>query len=269
VGIKNNNIKHSITLPYIKIGKGKKQAIAFHGFGQDSTHFDCFESVFSKSYTIYSFDLPYHGSHDFTKNDQPINKTALKLFFLKFLESEKITEFMNIGFSIGAKMSLALLEFFPEKIEKMILIAPDGFRANIWYKLATGSKATRSIFKHIVYNPESFFKLSDTMVKMNFVNPGVSRFAKSQMSSEQKREKVYFTWMFFRKLRFSKSMIVNKLMQYNIPLSIFLGEEDKIIQKSQFEFLSENPGIKLQITMVTAGHNNLIEETANYLLNKQ
>jgi len=269
LNVEKSHIEKDFSLPYIRIGHGQKCAVAFHGFGQDSTYFSTFEPVLSKSYTIYSFDLPYHGRHDLEKVDQPIDKDTLRLFFQRFLDAEKITEFLNIGFSIGAKLSLALLEFFPEKIERMVLIAPDGFRTNIWYKLATGSQPTRSVFKHMVYNPDAFFKLSDAMAKMNFVHPGVSRFARSQMSSEQKREKVYFTWMFFRKLNYKKSQILNSLIKHNIPISVFLGSEDKIIQKKQFSFLSEDQEVNFELTELPAGHNNLIEETANYLLKTQ
>jgi hypothetical protein len=104
---------------------------------------------------------------------------------------------------------------------------------------------------------------------MNFVHPGVSRFARSQMSSEQKREKVYFTWMFFRKLSYKKSQIVNSLIKHNIPISVFLGTEDKIIHKKQFEFLSDNQDVNFNLIQLAAGHNNLIEETAKHLLNDQ
>ena len=261
----NNQTEKNFKLSYIKIGNGKKKAIAFHGFGQDSTYFASFKPVFGESYTIYCFDLPYHGKHDVEKNDQPIIKDTLKDFFSRFLESNKISEFMNIGFSIGAKLSLALLEFFPEKIERMILIAPDGFRTNIWYKLATGSQTSRSVFRHMVYNPDTFFKLSDAMVRMNFVHPGVSRFARSQMSSKEKREKVYYTWMFFRKLNFKKTGILNTLIEHKIPVDVFLGTGDKIIQERQFEFLINQKDINFELTKLPAAHNNLIEETARYL----
>ena len=103
------------------------------------------------------------------------------------------------------------------------------------------------------------------MVRMNFVNPGVSRFARSQMNSEEKREKVYFTWMFFRKLNYKKTRILDSLIQHKIPLAVFLGIDDKIIQEKQFEFLSDNQEINFELIKLPAGHNNLIEETAKYL----
>jgi surfactin synthase thioesterase subunit len=87
------------------------------------------------------------------------------------------------------------------------------------------------------------------------------------MSSLQKREKVYYAWMFFRKLRFSNKRIMDALIKNKIPLSVFLGNEDNIIWKSQFKVFSENPDINIKITTLSSGHNNLIEETAKFLQN--
>jgi len=261
----NQHTANKFALSYITIGNGKKPAIAFHGFGQDSSYYKCFGQALGKEYTIYSFDLPYHGNDDTEKTENPVDRNMLRTFFQDFIESKKILQFTNIGFSIGAKISLVLLELFPEKTERIILMAPDGFRTNIWYKLATGSRPTRSLFKYIIYNPDFFFRFSDAMVSLKLIHPGISRFARSQMNSSQKREKVYYTWMFFRKLRFPKNRILATLAEYKIPISIFLGNDDKIIQPEQFRFMSDDQRVDCKMLILDAGHNHLIEKTARYL----
>ena len=261
----NPHTTDKFALSYITLGKGKKPVIAFHGFGQDSSYYAGFGPALGKEYTIYSFDLPYHGNDDTEKTENPIDRDTLRDFFQTFMESHGIMQFTNIGFSIGAKLSLVLLELFPEKTEQIILMAPDGFRTNIWYKLATGSKPTRSLFKYITYHPDFFLRFSDAMVNMKLIHPGISRFARSQMNSSQKREKVYYTWMFFRMLRFPKNRILKTLVEYKIPLSIFLGSDDKIIQPGQFRFLSEEQRVNFQMFILDTGHNHLIEKTAEYL----
>ena len=261
--------ENSITLSYIRIGSGRKVALAFHGFGQDSSHFNCFEPVLGKEYTLYSFDLPWHGRENIKKTEKPADRNALKAFFLDFFESNDITKFLNIGYSIGAKISLILLDLFPDKTERLLLIAPDGFRTNFWFRLATGSRLTRSLFKYITYKPRFFFMFSDMMVRMKLVHPGVSRFAQSQMNTVSKREKVYFTWIFFRKLRSHKNRILKILVDFNIPISVFLGSDDKVIRPGQFKFLTEALPVSCKVTILDTGHNNLIGETARYLEKSQ
>jgi len=261
------NIEEEYTpdLKYLKIGNGIKYALAFHGFGQDNSYYTSFESIIGQEYTIYCFNLPFHGDDKTLKTGIPASKDMLKVFFQNFFEENQVAGFTNIGFSIGAKMSIVLLELFPERIEKMLVIAPDGFRSNIWYSLGTGSRATRSLFKYFVNHPDYFFKFSDSMASLGLIHPGVIRFSKSQMNSLEKREKVFYTWMFFRKLRVSKDRIINLLTKHHIPIFIFLGKEDKIILEKHFRFLQDNVEIDSKITVLPAGHNDLIKETAKHL----
>ncbi|MGD9329190.1 MAG: alpha/beta hydrolase [Cyclobacteriaceae bacterium] len=256
--------ENELDLKYIKIGKGNKTALAFHGFGQDNSYYKPFESTFGDKYTIYCFNLPFHGDDNTPKSEIPAAKDTIKDFFGKFLDGNNISGFSNIGFSIGAKISLMLVELFPEKIEELILIAPDGFRTNVWYKVGTGSKLTRSLFKYFVNHPGYLFRFSDSLASLGLVHPGVLRFAKSQMNTTEKRERVYYTWMFFRKLGIKKSRIINLLIVHKIPVFVFLGKEDKIIREKHFSFLKDKR-IDLRITMLDAGHNDLIKDTALYL----
>jgi len=252
-------------LKFIKIGKGIKNALAFHGFGQDNSYFAPFESIFGQEYTIYCFNLPFHGDDTTIKSGIPATKDILKDFFQNFFDKNHVAAFTNIGFSIGAKMSIALLELFPERTEKMVLMAPDGFRTNIWYNLGTGSRATRSLFKYFVHHPDFFFKFSESMASLRLIHPGTVRFAKTQMNSLEKREKVFYTWMFLRKLRLSKDRIINLLIKHKVQIFIFLGKEDKIILERHFRFIEDNKKIESNITILPAGHNDLIKETAKHL----
>ena len=85
----------------------------------------------------------------------------------------------------------------------------------------------------------------------------------------EKREKVFYTWMFFRKFRFSKDRIINLLVKHQVPIFIFLGKEDKIILETHFRFLKDNKEIDSNITVLPAGHNDLIKETAKHLEERQ
>ena len=257
-------LENKLDLKFIKIGKGSKTALAFHGFGQDNSYYEPFESVFGDKFTIYCFNLPFHGDDNTSKSGIPVSKDTIKTFFGRFLDSNNISRFSNIGFSIGAKISLMLMELFPERIEDLILIAPDGFRTNIWYKVGTGSRLTRSLFKYFVHHPEYFFKFADSMTSLGLVHHGVLRFAKSQMNTLEKRERVYYTWMFFRNLGIRKRRIIDLLRTHKIPVSVFLGKEDKIILEKHFNFLKDK-GIDLNITVLEAGHNDLIKDTAIFL----
>lgn len=252
-------------LPYIKIGSGSKSIIAFHGFGQDSNYFQSFKLLYETEYTIYSFDLPFHGDHPWEFTENPLTVSSLKSNFHSFFNHEHIDKFMIIGYSIGAKIALNLFNIFPDRVNKLMMVAPDGFRSNIWYKLAVGSAFSRSIFKYVVNNPDFFFNFTDAMVRLKLVNRGVSRFAKSQMNSQQKRDKVYYTWLCLRKMDVDKSKLKRNLEKYRVPLEVYLGKEDKIITENQFGSFTNLPEIDCKVVILPTGHTDLIAKTAEYL----
>jgi len=254
-----------VDLRYIKIGNGHKKALAFHGFGQDASYFQCFEESVGQDYTIYSFNLPFHGDDDTEKNGKPADLQQLKLFFAAFLEKHALDRFTVIGFSIGAKLALAVAECFPQHIDRLVLIAPDGLKTNVWFKLATGSSISRGIFRYIVHKPEGFFKFSEAVSSLKLIDPGIVKFARSQMNNLEKREKVYYTWMFFRTISLSNKQINRLLLQHQIPVTLFLGSEDKIINEKHVRFLSDNPALDVALNILPTGHNDLIKATAGHL----
>ena len=83
--------ENELDLKYIKIGKGNKTALAFHGFGQDNNYYKPFESVFGEKYTIYCFNLPFHGDDNTPKSGIPATKDSIKDFFRGFLDRSHLS----------------------------------------------------------------------------------------------------------------------------------------------------------------------------------
>jgi pimeloyl-ACP methyl ester carboxylesterase len=51
------------TLPYRIYGAGPELMLAFHGFGREGSEFIQLAQFIGNRYTIYAFDLFYHGAH--------------------------------------------------------------------------------------------------------------------------------------------------------------------------------------------------------------
>ena len=110
-----------------------------------------------------------------------------------------------------------------------------------------------------------FFNFTDAMIKLKLVNRGVSRFAKSQMNSQQKRDKVYYTWLCLREMDVDKSKLKRNLEEYRVPLEVYLGKEDKIITENQFGSFTNLPQIDCKVILLPTEHSDLIAKTAEYL----
>jgi pimeloyl-ACP methyl ester carboxylesterase len=228
------------------IKTGDRPLLMFHGYGQDSSVFKGIEG--------YSIDLFFHGQSIWNKGEEPLEKAEWKSIISDFLDQNKIKEFSVIGFSMGARFALATLEAFPDRVKEIILLAPDGIKTSFWYSLATYPIAFRKFFKSMIANHARFLRIARTSKKLGLIDNGILRFVETQMNSEEKRERVYYSWVVFRHLKFDVKKIAAMISQHNIKIRLYVGKYDKIITaKNMKRFTSE-------IQIVDAGHNDLIRK---------
>lgn len=264
----NNLIYKGATLHYAVYPGGPKKLLAFHGFGQTHGHFSSFAQVVSKEFTVYSIDLFYHGKSVWPDPEKPISKKFWAEMMEVFLLQNKIERFSLAGFSLGGKYVLATLEAFPEKTESIHLIAPDGIRTSFWYSFATYPAWARHYFKRLVYEPDSFFKLLNFMKMYRLMDPGILRFAHYQMSLQEKREKIYNTWVNSRLLKFDMQKIASLINKHNIKVQMFLGRHDKMMSQKGMQRLLKHL-ISYELEILETDHYLLIDSVARHLRTKK
>lgn len=243
-------------LHYTKMEAGRQKPeggplLMFHGYGQDS-------SVF-KGIDGYSFDLFFHGKSVWPKGEEPLEKSEWKELISEFLEKNKIQKFRVLGFSMGGKFAMATLEAFPDRVTEIILLAPDGVKTSTWYSLATYPIALRNVFKSMIANHSRFRRIASASKKLGLIDKGVLRFVETQMDSEEKRKRVYHSWVVFRHLEFDLAKIKELINKNNIGLRLFVGRYDKIIRPENMKRLTTN------VEIIDAGHNDLIGKVRDIL----
>jgi pimeloyl-ACP methyl ester carboxylesterase len=241
---------------FAKIGAGQKVLLLFHGFGQDHRAFQSWMEVLKDEYTCYSFDLFFHGQSTWASREA-LEKKDWKEIITQFLQKENITEFEIAGFSMGGKFAMATLEAFPDQIKKMTLLAPDGIKTSFWYSLATYPIAIRALFKSMILHPNRLHRITKALRSLRLVDKGLLRFAESQMDTEEKRNRVYFSWVYFRHLKFNLNKIASLLNEQQIPLALIVGQHDKVTPAQNMEAFIKKIKLK-KFEVVGAGHNDLI-----------
>jgi pimeloyl-ACP methyl ester carboxylesterase len=232
-----------------KYGTGREALLLFHGYGQDATVFKGFEG--------YSIDLFFHGKSVWPNDEEPLEKEEWKALVSEFLDKNEIGAFRVLGFSMGAKFALATLEAFPDRVKEIILLAPDGIKTSFWYSLATYPIAFRKFFRSMIGNHKRFVQIASMAKKLGLIDKGVLRFVETQMDSEEKRKRVYYSWVVFRHLSFDLDKIAGLINKNKIKLRLFVGRHDKIITAANMKrFISKVPDAEFEI--LDAGHNNLI-----------
>ena len=251
-------------LHYRKLGNGPKILLAFHGFGQDSLYYRPVAEALNSQFTIFSFDLFFHGKSWLSKAQTPLTKELLANLLTRFLETENIKKFSVAGFSMGGKFALATLEQFPDRIHSFYLIAPDGIKTSFWYNVATYPGWLNGIFKRTVVKPQPFFRLVGTLGRFKLMHPGILRFAAHQMNSPAKRLKIYKSWTGFRLLVFDINKVISLLNTTGIPTVIFLGTFDQIITAEGLKFFTKALN-NCQVITLKTGHTHLLAEVGVYL----
>lgn len=250
-------------LHYTRTGTGSRVMLTFHGFGQTQEHFQPLARQLAGQFTIYSFDLFYHGKSTWRHRGQSLSKTYWKELMQQFLAQEDIRTFALAGFSMGGKFALATLESFADRITDLLLIAPDGIKTNFWYSLATYPSWTRKVFRSVVIHPRRFQQWASWMRQLRLVDKGIVRFAQSQMNTREKRHRVYYSWMVFKEFTFDMRHIAGLINTHRIPVRMFLGRYDKIITARNMQRLLKHIP-QHQLVILEEGHNRLIEAVADY-----
>ncbi|MFC0185247.1 Pimeloyl-ACP methyl ester carboxylesterase [Pseudarcicella hirudinis] len=251
-----------LKLNYQKFGKGKNILLSFHGIGQDSSCFSDFGNLHKDKFTIYAFDLPFHGKSEFQNTDnQPIPKKQIAAFFEKFLESHQIEKFSLMGYSIGGRFVLTLTEVFHKKINTVYLVAPDGISESWIYRLATRNIFTRKVFKWVVFNPVPFEVLAKFLVSLGFVNKSVVRFSQKMLDNDKKRKLIYDSWISFRSLRFNLQDLAKIINKEKLKIIFCMGKFDTVLPKKSIDPLFKKLKVK-KIIIFDAGHTKLMEKVA-------
>jgi pimeloyl-ACP methyl ester carboxylesterase len=248
---------------YNKEGTGRKAILLFHGFGQNHQAFAVWVGALKNDYTIYAFDLFFHGE-SYWPNRHPLKKKDWKEILELFFGREEIDTFEVAGFSLGGKFALATVEAFPSKVKKIILLAPDGIKTSFWYSLATYPIAIRALFKSMILHPGRLYRMAKILRSLGFVDRGLLRFAESQMDTLEKRKRVYFSWVYFRHLKFAITELAALINSNHIPLTLIAGKHDKVIVAQEMSLILDQVN-DYNYKILETGHNGVIDMSISFL----
>lgn len=248
-------------LHYTKSGDGAEVLLTFHGFGQSYSAFDPIIAKLKDKYTIYSFDIYYHGKSHWLSSGKALTKEVWRSIILNLCQKHDINSFSMLCFSMGGKFVLATTEMIPNRVAHLIMLAPDGIKTSMWYNLATYPIVFQSLFKSMIVRPQRFFGLLSFFRKLRLVDKGISKFATSQMNSAKKRRRVFYSWVVFKDFVFQMQELAQIINKNDIRLIMVLGKHDKIItEKGMGKLLRKLNNYK--IVTIESGHNDLIKRTS-------
>ncbi len=252
-------------IEYKRMGQGKNVLFCFHGFGRNADDFDFLTTRYAAKYTLYSFNLFYHGN-SYTENGVSITKAELKALFTAFIQQQNIATFGLFGYSLGGKVALCLYEMFAAQIDRLILAAPDGIRISTWYNLVSNNKTASGIYrKYIIPDATWFLQTVNGLRTLRLIPEGLKKFVHHQLSDQKKRQLVYDVWISHKHLTPDMPAVIAAFNRFQTPALLIFGKYDAVIKPSFADFLIKKTKDNVKRVIINRGHKLLDEKLFPYL----
>jgi len=220
-----------IKLHFRKIGSGKTPIVAFHGFTRSSVDYELFEPFIKDDYTIFAIDLFYHGKTQFnSKKWKSFSKKELKEIFEAFLKHIEVKRFQVLGYSMGGRVALFLIEQFAKRVDHLYLLAPDGLKTNFWNWFVTSTKAGKGIYGLAISNPGIVYSISNTGQKLNLFPSSMSQFLDINFSTKGLRLRIYRVWKLYKNISLPQYKLAEIINDNSIKTDIIVGHKDPVVK---------------------------------------
>jgi len=216
------------TILFHRFGHGPEAMLAFHGFSETGSSFVCLEPALGQRYTVWAIDLPYHGGTRWRESTH-FAKADLEAIVQQLMEENGLHTISLFGFSMGGKCAMEICHRFPGQVRELYLLASDGIKTRTVYNVAVYPAWGRSLFKSIISRPGWFFTFIRIMHRMKILSPWLYRFTMNHMDTEEKRQRLYDTWVSMANFEIDIKSLKQTIRQHAIPLKLVFGERDEVI----------------------------------------
>ena len=254
-------------LHYCWFGAGQKIILCLHGYGESEASFHFLENYVSPDYTVIAMDFPFHGKTQW--NEGLTFSTADLLAITEALlakHGQGTNRVTLLGYSMGGRVALQLLQTIPEKIEKTILLAPDGLKVNFWYWLSTQTYIGNRLFGYTMKHPAWFFWLLQTGNRLKLINQSVLKFTRYYIHDTTIRRLLYERWTCMRAIKPDLAFVKTLIRAHRLPVRLLYGQYDRIIRHERGEKFRTGIESFCTLHIIQTGHQVLQEKHVNQII---
>ena len=250
-------------------GQGPVHVLAFHGFGRSGTDFHFLEPVLAGRCTVHAFDLPFHGHSPKPqeRTQRPYHKEEFAAFFREYLDAQGIDKAVFLGYSLGGRIALCLLESLPDRARKGVLLAPDGLVRHPWYRALAGFGLGRWLYRRFVRSAGLTIRTTRGLERLGILNERMARFLLQHMEERHLRQLVHDVWVAFRRLEPDLKLVAEHARR-GVPLHLVFGRHDRVIRTEQGRKYQRTAPDAIMVEEVEAGHVLLTPPVARLLVER-
>ena len=260
---------HGFRLFYEKTEARKQALIVFHGYGQNTETWRKFLEPFESEYCLYYFHLFGHGKSKVDEHaiERGLSHQDWQNIFNEFLSREGLNHFNLIAYSLGAKLGLITAEYFSEKINRVIFLAPDGVKPDYAQILFLRNSPGRWLLNWFHHHPNALNNSLHLVKRAGIINKRAHQYFLQQTESRESRNFVLQIWYAYRKLRPNIKRSMNACAESETRFYLMYGNRDSLIHKKYIESAIALWPHKLkgEKQAFDTGHNLLIPEVRTKL----
>lgn len=243
-------------------GTGSQPVICLHGFNESAQAFSVLKNSTGR-YTIFAIDAPFHGN---TRWKEGLRFTPDQLHeiiqLLLSAESFNTTQpLILMGYSLGGRICLSYYQQYPQAVQRLLLLAPDGLKMSFWYWFSSHTLIGNRLFAITMKRPGWLIRFAGILNKAGFINAGVKKFAVHYLHQSQVRKMLYTAWTAFRFFKPDIARIKRTIAQRQTPVQLYFGKYDNVIPPKRGAQFVKNIEPFAQAHVLEAGHRLLQDRT--------
>jgi pimeloyl-ACP methyl ester carboxylesterase len=248
---------------YLRMGDGVDYLFCFHGYGETADSFKLLEPALGKRFTIIAIDFPFHGK---TEWNEGLLFTPEDLIFIIQQLKPASNPMQLLGYSMGGRIAMQLLQLIPEQVTKMVLVAPDGLHKNKWQWIATRTRVGNRLFHYFMLHPGAVLGLMDAGAKLGLYSKSLHKFVHYYLDDPEQRLTLYRRWTTMRKFRPDTDLLRSIIIKNKIPVRLLFGKHDHVILAKHGIAFSKNSEGLIEVKEIEAGHQLLKEKYAGEII---
>ena len=195
----------------------------------------------------------------------PFEPNELRDYFIAFADHIGAQKIIVIGYSMGGRVALSLLETMPERIARAILIAPDGLETKPWYRSLASPAWGRARYAHFIDHPQRVYWIVNALRSLRLMSDKLHRFILGQTDTREKRLLQHDVWLSFRHIEPDLHHVAANIQRERILVELIFGAKDSVISPGLARHLQPKAPEYIHTTVIDAGHQLLTEELGDLL----
>jgi len=256
------------SLEYKLFGSGNEYMLAFHGMGREADDFKIFENNLGKRYTIVAINIFFHGNSTYPTErlfKNQIKKNEFVELIEQLLSSLKINKFSLMGYSLGGRIALTLVQYLHSRIDRIILIAPDGLKRSVYNQFITKTTFGKKFVQWMIKNPDDFFGIIDTLNRYKIIPDKAKKVIGIHFETPERRLLMRNAISSLKYINPNLKKVTNNINNKHIEVVMIFGKYDFIIPAKLGEHFLKNITSKKKLYLIKASHNILTENASKAL----